>query len=126
MDELVGGVGLRRGRRDASDITVGEALDFWRVEELDRGRRILLRAEMKVPGIAWLEFEVRPIDEQRCIFMQTARFYPRGLSGIIYWYGVYPLHALVFRGMIRSIAKRVESLSKLGLADAPSRITPPK
>jgi uncharacterized protein YbjT (DUF2867 family) len=109
MDELVGGVGLRRGRRDANDITVGEALDFWRVEELDRGRRILLRAEMKVPGIAWLEFEVRPIDEQRCTFMQTARFYPRGLPGIIYWHGVYPLHALVFRGLIRSIAKRAES-----------------
>lgn len=126
MDELVGGVGLRRGRRDASDITVGEALDFWRVEELDRGRRILLRAEMKVPGIAWLEFEVRPVDEQRCTFMQTARFYPRGLPGIIYWYGVYPLHALVFRGMIRSIAKRAEHLSKQGLADAPNRVIPPK
>jgi uncharacterized protein YbjT (DUF2867 family) len=116
MDELVGGVGLRRGRRDASDITVGEALDFWRVEELDRGRRILLRAEMKVPGIAWLEFEVSPIDEQSCKLTQTARFYPRGLPGIIYWYGVYPLHALVFRGLIRSIAKKAESRANPDLA----------
>lgn len=109
MDELVGGVGLRRGRRDASDISVGESLDFWQVEELDPGRRILLRAEMKVPGIAWLEFEVRQMDEQRCTLTQTARFYPRGLPGIIYWCGVYPLHALVFRGLIRSIAKKAES-----------------
>jgi uncharacterized protein YbjT (DUF2867 family) len=126
MDELVGGVGLRRGRRDASDITVGEALDFWRVEELDRDRRILLRAEMKVPGIAWLEFEVIPINEQSCKLTQTARFYPRGLPGIIYWYGVYPLHALVFRGLIRSIVERVEIQPMRGLADVSSRSISPK
>ena len=116
MDELVGGVGLRRGRRDASDITVGEALDFWRVEELDRGRRILLRAEMKVPGIAWLEFEVKPTGQSGCVLTQTARFYPRGLPGLIYWFGIYPIHALVFRGMIRSLARKAESQANPDLA----------
>jgi uncharacterized protein YbjT (DUF2867 family) len=108
LDELAGGVGLRRGRRDSDDLIVGETLDFWRVEEVEPGRRLLLRAEMKVPGIAWLEFEVKPIDDHRCTLIQTARFYPRGLPGILYWYVIYPAHALVFRGLIRSIGTRAE------------------
>lgn len=108
LDEMVGGVGLRRGRQDPDVLTIGGTLDFWQVEELDPGRSVLLRAEMKVPGIAWLEFEVTPIDDHHCTVTQTARFYPRGLPGIFYWYGIYPMHALVFRGLIRSIAARAE------------------
>jgi len=106
IDELCGGVGLRRGRRDDTALKQGEALDFWRVEELDQGQRLLLRAEMKVPGKAWLEFEVSPIDHKRCHLIQTARFYPRGLAGIFYWYGIYPVHSLVFKGLVSAIARK--------------------
>ena len=110
VDELIGGVGLRRGRRHPTETSVGEPLDFWRVEELQPGQRILLRAEMKVPGRAWLEFEVSPIEPDRCRIRQTARFYPRGLTGILYWYLLYLPHAIVFQGMIGAIAARAHSL----------------
>lgn len=108
VDELFGGVGLRRGRRHPDELTVGDTLDFWRVEEVDPGKRILLRAEMKLPGQAWLEFEVAGADQEETVLTQTARFYPRGLPGIIYWYGIYPLHAVVFRRLARAIARRAE------------------
>ncbi|MDZ4724449.1 MAG: SDR family oxidoreductase [candidate division Zixibacteria bacterium] len=111
IDQLIGGVGLRRGRGNQDDIALGEALDFWRVEELEYGRRMLLRAEMKVPGKAWLEFEVKPVGQNSCVLTQTARFYPRGLLGLLYWYGVYPVHVLVFRGMASAIARRSEAPS---------------
>ena len=111
IDELFGGVGLRRGRRHPSELVVGDKLDFWRVEELDLGKRILLRAEMKLPGKAWLEFEVGPGGQERSTLTQTARFYPRGLAGILYWYGVYPVHTPVFRHLAAAIGRRAESLS---------------
>ncbi len=108
IDELLGGVGLRRGRRHPTELAVGDKLDFWIVEELDVGKRILLRAEMKVPGKAWLEFVVNKGEDGDCTLTQTARFYPRGLGGILYWYGIYPVHAWVFRSLASQIKKRAE------------------
>ncbi len=109
IDEIFGGMGLRRGRHDAATLSVGDSLDFWRVEELETAKRLLLRAEMKVPGKAWLEFEVELIDQHKSKLTQTARFYPRGLLGICYWYGVYPLHKLVFKGLASAIARKAEA-----------------
>ncbi|MBY0399589.1 SDR family oxidoreductase [Myxococcota bacterium] len=106
LDLLVGGVGLRRGRRDPERLRVGDPLDWWRVEVYEPDRRLGLVAEMKLPGRAWLEFEVEPVPGGTRI-RQTATFEPAGLAGLAYWYGIYPLHALVFRGMIRGMARRV-------------------
>jgi uncharacterized protein YbjT (DUF2867 family) len=112
IDRLCGGVGMRRGRRDADDIRVGEALDFWRVEAIEPGRLMRLRAEMKVPGKAWLQFEVSvPDGDSQPLLTQTAFFAPKGLSGLAYWYLLYPLHGLIFGGMIRQLAARAEALS---------------
>lgn len=103
IDKLFGGVGLRRGRKNQDEITPGEALDFWRVLIADkREKRLLLYAEMKLPGEAWLEFR---IDKQHTLH-QTATFRPLGLMGRLYWYSVLPLHALIFRAMIRKIARK--------------------
>jgi hypothetical protein len=107
IDLLVGGVGMRRGRRDPELLNVGDALDFWRVEAYEPDRRLRLAAEMKLPGRAWLEFEVRPADGGSEI-RQTAVFDPVGLSGLVYWYGIYPLHGRIFGGMLRGIAERAE------------------
>ena len=112
LDRLVGGPGLRRGRRDPDHLREGEALDFWRVEALEAGRLLRLRAEMKVPGKAWLQLEAQP--ERRAqhkghaIFHQTAFFEPHGLSGFLYWYLLYPLHTIIFSGMSRSIVEHAE------------------
>ncbi len=111
IDELFGGVGLRRGRRHSSELSVGDKLDFWRVEELDPGKRILLQAEMKLPGKAWLEFVVDGTGQGDSILTQIARFYPRGLAGIVYWYGIYPVHIMVFRRLAAAIGKRAEFLA---------------
>jgi uncharacterized protein YbjT (DUF2867 family) len=108
IDLLLGGVGVRRGRRDPEALAVGDALDFWRVEAYEPDRRLRLAAEMKVPGRAWLDFEVQE-DGDGATIRQTAEFDPAGLSGRLYWYGIYPLHALVFRGMLRGIAARALS-----------------
>jgi hypothetical protein len=100
VDKLVGGVGLRRGRRSNSDLSAGDALDFWRVLLADKqGMRLLLYAEMKLPGEAWLEFEIR-----ENVLYQTATFRPWGLWGRAYWYALLPFHLFIFRGMIRRIA----------------------
>ena len=107
LDLLVGGVGLRRGRRDAEKIVVGDALDFWRVEAYVPNRRLRLSAEMKVPGRAWLEFEVEPAPDGGSIIHQTAEFDPVGLLGLLYWYAIYPLHGSVFSGMLNGIAEAV-------------------
>ncbi len=104
MDLLIGGVGVRRGRRDPEQLRVGDSLDFWRVEVYDRPQRLRLRAEMKIPGRAWLEFEVVSMEHGSTI-RQTAIFDPRGLGGLLYWYGIYPLHQLVFAGMLRNLAR---------------------
>jgi uncharacterized protein YbjT (DUF2867 family) len=111
VDRLVGGVGLRRGRRDPDDVRVGDALDFWRVEAVEGDRLLRLRAEMKVPGRAWLQFQVRSQDSG-CTLTQTALFAPKGLFGLVYWYGLYPIHGLIFSGMIRKIAQQAETASR--------------
>ncbi|MCA8947926.1 MAG: SDR family oxidoreductase, partial [Planctomycetes bacterium] len=109
FDRLVGGPGLRRGRRDAERVGYGEALDFWRVTDVVPGRRLELTAEMKLPGIATLTFEIEPLgDGHRSRLLQTARFKPRGLLGLCYWYAVLPLHGIVFRGMQRGIRATAE------------------
>ncbi len=106
LDLLVGGVGMRRGRRDPDRLRVGDPLDCWRVEALEPDRRLRLQAEMKLPGRAWLEFEVAPADDgSGSVIRQTAVFDPVGLFGILYWYGIWPLHELVFRGMLRGITR---------------------
>jgi uncharacterized protein YbjT (DUF2867 family) len=107
VDLLFGGVGMRRGRRDPEDLLVGDALDFWRVDAYEPNRSLRLSAEMKVPGRAWLEFEVEADAAGGSVIHQTAVFDPVGLFGLLYWYGVYPLHALVFTGMLRGIARAV-------------------
>lgn len=113
MDRLVGGPGLRRGRRDPDEVGYGEALDFWRVTGIEKGRRLSLRAEMKLPGEALLEFTLAP-EGTGTQLTQTARFRPRGLLGLAYWYAVLPLHAVVFAGMLRGI-----SSAALGTRDHP-------
>ncbi len=102
LDLLVGGVGVRRGRRDPVNLRIGDALDFWRVEAFEPNRLLRLRAEMKVPGRAWLEFEVTESESGSSV-RQTAIFDPIGLFGLVYWYGLYPLHQLVFAGMLRKV-----------------------
>jgi hypothetical protein len=104
-DLLVGGVGMRRGRRDPDHVVVGDALDFWRVEAVEPGRRLRLAAEMKVPGRAWLEYEVVP-DATGTTIHQTAVFDPMGLWGLLYWYSLVPVHGFIFGGMLREIARR--------------------
>ena len=98
IDKLIGGVGLSRGRRDSCDLRLGECLDFWRVEDIKEDERLLLFAQMKVPGEAWLEFKI-----QDGLLKQTATFRPRGLWGRLYWYSVLPFHGFIFRGMIKKL-----------------------
>ena len=106
MDKLAGGVGLRRGRRDPNHLVVGDALDFWRVEEIKRGKLLRLRAEMKMPGLAWLEFKIEPTaDGKSCTITQTATYAPKGLLGHLYWWSVWPMHGIVFSSMIKKIAR---------------------
>ncbi len=111
VDRLVGGVGLRRGRRDPEQIRIGDAIDFWRVEVVEPDRRLLLRAEMKLPGSAWLQFETFPFEAGQTRLVQTAFFAPKGLLGLIYWYVLYPIHRIIFAGMIRNIAKYALAIS---------------
>ncbi|MCB0618229.1 MAG: SDR family oxidoreductase [Saprospiraceae bacterium] len=106
IDKLIGGVGLRRGRRDQAELNGGDALDFWRVLVADRkSRRLLLFAEMKLPGEAWLEFRLEAGDQGEWILRQDATFRPRGLWGRMYWYAVLPFHGLVFPGMAKGIIR---------------------
>jgi uncharacterized protein YbjT (DUF2867 family) len=105
MDRAVGGVGMRLGRRSPDELRRGDALDFWRVEEIRRPRLLRLRAEMKLPGRAWLQYEVEPTTNGSRL-VQTAFFEPKGLPGLAYWYGLYPVHGMIFRGMVRALATR--------------------
>ncbi len=109
LDRLAGGPGLRRGRRDPDDLRPGDALDFWRVEAVEAPTLLRLRAEMRVPGRAWLQFEVTPAARGAEI-RQTAIFDSVGLGGLLYWYALYPIHGVVFRGMLRGIARAAEAL----------------
>lgn len=105
LDRMVGGVGLRRGRRDPDYLHIGESVDFWRVEELEQGHRLKLYAEMILPGKAWLEFTVTE-ENGKVLLVQDATFYPRGLGGQLYWHAISPLHLFVFPTMIRNIIKK--------------------
>jgi uncharacterized protein YbjT (DUF2867 family)/uncharacterized protein YndB with AHSA1/START domain len=107
MDRAAGGPGLRRGRRDPDEILPGEALDFWRVEESDPPRLLRLRAEMRVPGKAWLEWVTYP-EAGGTRLVQTAIFAPKGLSGFLYWYASFPAHKVIFSGMVNEVARRAE------------------
>ena len=110
LDKIVGGVGLRRGRRNAAHLNAGDALDFWRVEELDRGRFLRLRAEMKVPGGAWLELSVTPNEASGgSNYRQRAVFFPHGLGGRLYWFSVLPFHGVIFAGMASKITQTAEA-----------------
>jgi hypothetical protein len=108
---LVGGPGLRRGRRDPEQIGYGDALDFWRVTGIEKDSWLRLRAEMKLPGEALLEFEVQPVADPDAPtrLIQIARFKPRGLFGLVYWYAVLPFHGFVFRGMLAGIKAAAEA-----------------
>ena len=108
MDRIVGGIGLRRGRRDAARLRQGDAVDFWRVEEIEPGRLLRLRAEMKLPGKAWLELQIAPTEEGGTLYEQRAVFFPKGLGGRLYWWAVLPFHAFIFPGMAKRIAQTAE------------------
>jgi hypothetical protein len=109
---LAGGVGVRRGRRDPKNLRVGDPLDFWRVDLYEPPQRLRLSAEMRLPGRAWLEFEVTPCEGGSQI-RQTAIFDPLGLWGLIYWYGISPLHEFVFAGMLRNIARAAKTQDEI-------------
>jgi uncharacterized protein YbjT (DUF2867 family) len=115
VDRLAGGPGLRRGRRDAARVAFGDAIDFWRVTGVEPGRRLALRAEMRLPGAALLEFVIEPSPEgsDRCRLVQTARFRPRGMLGLAYWYAMLPLHMIVFRRMLEGIRRAAEALTAM-------------
>lgn len=108
LDRLIGGMGMSRGRSRATGLQAGDVIDFWQVERVEVPRSVLLRAEMKVPGEAWLEFAVTPEAPCRATLECRAWFEPRGLLGEIYWWGLYPIHLLVFHGMVRGIRRQAE------------------
>ncbi len=114
MDRLVGGPGLRRGRRHPDTVAFGDALDFWRVVAVEPEARLVLRAEMRLPGVAELEFDIAPAGDGASLLTQVARFRPKGLFGILYWYFVLPFHAFVFRGLIRGIRRTAEAPGPAG------------
>ena len=116
MDRLLGGPGLRRGRRSSQVVTYGQALDFWRVTGIEADQSLQLRAEMKLPGEAQLSFVIEPCESKspRCRLIQTARFKPRGLFGMAYWYAVLPLHRIVFSGMIKGIRRTAHTIQAKG------------
>ncbi len=110
LDRIIGGVGMRRGRRDPLKLIAGDPLDFWRVEAVKENELLRLRAEMKVPGRAWLQFSISEVEENKSILNQTAFFEPKGLFGVLYWYSIYFLHKIIFGGMIRDFKRKAESL----------------
>ncbi|MGQ4349508.1 SDR family oxidoreductase [Streptomyces sp. SAS_275] len=117
LDRAVGGVGLRRGRRDANRLRVGDSLDFWRVEEIEPGHLLRLRAEMRLPGLAWLEMYAEKDDDGRTRYRQRALFHPHGLLGHLYWWSVSPFHSVVFGGMARNIAKAAAKNAPRGVKE---------
>ncbi|GAA3962007.1 SDR family oxidoreductase [Actinomadura viridis] len=112
LDRMVGGVGLRRGRRDAAHLRAGDSLDFWRVEEIEPGRLLRLRAEMRLPGLAWLELMVGHDRHGRTVYLQRALFHPHGLAGHAYWWVISPFHTAVFGGMARNIARAASTQAR--------------
>ncbi len=103
IDKIIGGVGLKRGRRVQNELRVGDSLDFWKVADIKENERMLLLAQMKVPGTAWLEFKI-----ENDTLIQSAYFYPKGVWGRLYWYSMIPLHYFVFNNMIKSIVKKAQ------------------
>jgi hypothetical protein len=126
LDRVWGGPGLRRGRRDRYDLQVGDTVDWWRVEDVEEGRLLRLRAEMRLPGLAWLDLAVEEDEEGRTVFRQKAYFHPRGLAGQLYWWSVTPFHGVVFGGMQRNVARAAEqyALSPAGGRRSWSRSAP--
>ena len=121
LDRFSGGPGLRRGRRDPYDLRVGDTVDWWRVEDVEDRRLLRLRAEMRLPGLAWLDLAVEQDDAGRTVFRQKAYFHPRGLAGHLYWWSVTPFHGIVFGAMQRNIARAAEQFDRTG---APPRWQP--
>lgn len=118
FDQLIGGVGLRRGRRDPEELRPAETVDFFRVAEVDAERgRLLLQAEMKVPGTAWLGWSIEETPEGSSL-IQSARFAPRGVTGRLYWYSMLPFHSTIFRQMARKIARAAEQRGNEQLPDS--------
>ncbi len=122
IDRIFGGVGLARGRRSATELYPGDSLDFWRVVAVDQPQRLLLSAEMKLPGEAVLCFTLKQLDDERTELCQIARFLPRGLLGLLYWYAVTPFHGYVFNGMLRGIAESVNKTIDCGPERIPAII----
>jgi uncharacterized protein YbjT (DUF2867 family) len=112
LDELSGGSGMKRGRRDPKELVVGDTIDFWRVAALEPGHRLTLLAEMKMPGSASLAFEVHALDERRSRVTVTASFHPAGVKGLLYWHALGPAHAVIFPGLAQAIARRAEALGE--------------
>ena len=123
LDSWVGGPGLARGRRDPERVAVGDELDFWRVVAVETDRRLALRAEMRLPGEALLEFTTEPLGDgsapDRTRLVQTAWFLPQGFAGFAYWYLLLPFHALIFRGMLQGIQRAAEALAREGARGSP-------
>jgi uncharacterized protein YbjT (DUF2867 family) len=120
VDRLLGGIGSRGGRRHPTELRVGEALDFWRVLEVEPEKRLKLLAEMKLPGQAILEFIIAPLGPNLVEIQELSRFLPRGLAGILYWYSIYPLHNYVFSGMLTGLAHKIGR----PVVSGPERFTP--
>ena len=123
LDRVAGGVGMRRGRRDPLALRVGDALDWWRVEAIEPGRRLTLLAEMKLPGSAVLEFVVTPDGDGARIVTQ-AHFHPAGVAGLLYWYALWPIHRRIFDGLTRAIADRAEAAWRASATGAPGSAAP--
>ena len=120
MDQIAGGPGLRRGRRHPRELLEGEAVDFWRVERVERPRLLRLRAEMKVPGRAWLQFEADPMGDRRTTLTQSALFEPKGLLGFLYWWSMYPVHLLIFSDMVEAVGRDAEAIARRRSAADPA------
>jgi len=110
LDWAIGGVGMHRGRRDPEQLRLGDVIDCWRVEEIDAPRLLRLFAEMRLPGRAWLQFEVTP-EETGSQIVQTALYDPVGVLGLLYWYALYPIHQCVFAGMLKGVARKAREIS---------------
>jgi len=120
LDRWVGGIGLRRGRRDPRELMIGDALDFWRVMEVEAPHRLTLLAEMRLPGEAVMEFHLYPVEEDQTELQLLSRFSPKGLWGMAYWYALYPLHQWIYAGMLRRLARSVGK----PISEGPDRFAP--
>ncbi|NIS82653.1 MAG: DUF2867 domain-containing protein [Anaerolineales bacterium] len=118
FDRLAGGIGYRRGRRDPDNLRAGDAVDFWRVENIEPDLTLRLRAEVKVPGRAWLQFDVLPQENENSLLVQTAFFAPKGLLGLIYWYAIFPIHACISSGTIRALSARAIEIKRQSNGDS--------